>query len=67
MKEKECINVTIKEIRKDMGLSQKDFSDRFGLSVRTLQNWEQGRREVPVYVLKMIEEIYLREKECLEP
>lgn len=59
--------MTIKEIRKDMGLSQKDFSDRFGLSVRTLQNWEQGRREVPVYVLKMIEEIYLREKECLEP
>lgn len=32
-------------IRARMGLSQEDFSHVLGISVRTLQNWEQGRRE----------------------
>ena len=31
-------------IRKDYGLSQDQFASLLGISVRTLQNWEQGRR-----------------------
>ena len=27
------------------GLSQSDFAKLLGVSVRTLQDWEQGRRE----------------------
>lgn len=27
------------------GLSQSDFADLLGVSMRTLQDWEQGRRE----------------------
>lgn len=32
-------------IRKDLGLSQQQFARFMGVSVSTLRNWEQGRRE----------------------
>lgn len=31
-------------IRRRMKLSQKEFAARFGFSVDSVQNWEQGRR-----------------------
>jgi putative transcriptional regulator len=31
-------------LRKYLGLSQKQFALRIGISINTLQNWEQGRR-----------------------
>ena len=31
-------------IRQEYGLSQAKFAALLGISVRTLQNWEQGRR-----------------------
>ncbi len=34
----------IREIRKSLGLSQTEFAFLIGISVGTLQNWEQGRR-----------------------
>jgi DNA-binding XRE family transcriptional regulator/uncharacterized lipoprotein YmbA len=33
-------------MRKTMGLSQRDFARLVGVSVKTLQNWEQGRRQL---------------------
>lgn len=33
------------EARSRMGLSQEDFARLLGVSARTLQDWEQGRRE----------------------
>ncbi len=33
------------QIRKRMGLSQAAFAGLMGVSVRTVQDWEQGRRE----------------------
>jgi putative transcriptional regulator len=35
---------SIKEIRESTGLSQARFAELLGVSVRTLQDWEQGRR-----------------------
>ena len=35
----------IKSIRKDLNVSQREFATMIGVSVDTLQNWEQGRRE----------------------
>lgn len=34
----------VKSIRQKYALSQQDFAKMFGISVRTLQQWEQGRR-----------------------
>lgn len=36
--------VDVKAIRKKAGMSQKQFSNIFGLSVGTLRHWEQGAR-----------------------
>jgi putative transcriptional regulator len=32
-------------VRESYGLSQQEFAALLGISVRTLQNWEQGRRQ----------------------
>ena len=36
---------TPKEIRARLGLSQSAFAGLMGVSLRTVQDWEQGRRE----------------------
>jgi putative transcriptional regulator len=35
---------TVSSIREKTGLSQARFAELLGVSVRTLQDWEQGRR-----------------------
>lgn len=35
----------IKMVRKSLNVSQTEFAMMIGVSVRTLQNWEQGRRK----------------------
>ena len=35
----------IKAIREKLGVSQSEFALMIGVSVSTLQNWEQGRRQ----------------------
>ncbi|MBE5906096.1 MAG: helix-turn-helix domain-containing protein [Lachnospiraceae bacterium] len=52
----------IKELRKTMGLSQAKFAEKFDIPVRTLQQWEQGRSEPPMYVVKMMSYIMLLEQ-----
>lgn len=37
--------INIKEIRVRLHLSQQEFAHYFGVSVRTIQEWEQHRRE----------------------
>ena len=37
-------DVDVKAIRLRLGLSQAEFSRRYGVSRRSLQEWEQGRR-----------------------
>lgn len=36
---------TATEARNRVGMSQAEFAKLLGVSVRTLQDWEQGRRE----------------------
>ena len=46
----------IKRIREGYGLTQAEFAAMLGISVRTLRNWEQGRRvpEGPAMVLLQV-------------
>ncbi|MDE1901780.1 MAG: transcriptional regulator [Alphaproteobacteria bacterium] len=37
--------VDVKSIRKRLGLTQPEFSLRFGFDVRAVQDWEQNRRQ----------------------
>jgi len=37
--------VDVKAIRQRLGKSQSEFARMIGVSVSTLQNWEQGRRQ----------------------
>ncbi len=52
----------IKELRKTTGLSQSKFSAKFGIPVRTLQQWEQGISAPPEYLVSMMEYIMLLEQ-----
>jgi DNA-binding transcriptional regulator YiaG len=36
-------HMDVKRVREHLGLSQAEFSIRFGLELDTVQNWEQGR------------------------
>ncbi len=54
--------MSILELRERTGLSQREFAERYHLSVRSLQQWEQGRRKPPEYVEWLVERVmYLEE------
>ena len=44
----------IKKMRKEAGMTQKAFSEFFGIPVRTLQDWEAGVRTPPDYVVRLL-------------
>lgn len=47
--------MNIKEQRKLLGDTQKEFSKRYGIPFRTIQNWESNTRVPPNYILDLIE------------
>lgn len=47
--------MTIKELRISSGMTQKTFSEYFGISKRAIEEWEGGRRNCPQYLLNLIE------------
>ena len=56
------ISEKIKELRKKTGLSQSKFYAKFGIPVRTLQQWEQGISSPPEYLVRMMAYIMLLEE-----
>lgn len=47
--------MTIKEIRDLTRLSQKDFSEKYHIPKRSIENWETGSRKCPQYVMELLE------------
>ena len=45
----------IRKIREQTGLSRKDFSIHIGIPLRTIEDWEAGRRRPPEYIPRLIE------------
>ena len=56
------ISEKIKELRKKTRLSQSKFSAKFGIPVRTLQQWEQGISAPPEYLVRMMAYIMMLEE-----
>ena len=46
-----------RELRLQTGLSQSKFAKMFDIPISTLKDWEQERRNPPVYVVNMIRTI----------
>ena len=44
----------IRKIREQTGLSRKDFSIHIGIPLRTIEDWEAGRRRPPEYIPRLI-------------
>ena len=44
----------IKDLRAETGLTQKAFSDVYGIPLRTIENWESGVRNPPEYVVELL-------------
>jgi putative transcriptional regulator len=56
--------IDVKQIREDLDMSQSEFAEHFGFSVRTLQEWEQGR-SIPRGVARNFLIIIKREPEMV--
>lgn len=51
------MNTRLSVIRKKTNLSQAQFAKKYRIPVRTLQEWEQGRKTPPDYVIRLIEKV----------
>lgn len=47
--------MNIKEIRLKTGMNVKEFAEFLEIPYRTLQNWENGYRTCPAYIIKLID------------
>lgn len=45
----------IKQMRNSMGMNRREFSEHFGIPVRTIEDWEAGRRNPPSYLPRLME------------
>ena len=52
----------VKELREKMGMNRREFSDYYGIPYRTVQDWEAEKRELPEYLLRLLN--YRAEIEC---
>lgn len=48
------ISKNIKELRESVNMNRKEFSEHTGIPVRTLEDWEAGRRKPPEYIPRLI-------------
>ena len=46
--------MNMKEIRQQTGLNRAQFASYLGIPYRTIQDWEQGKREPARYILDLI-------------
>lgn len=47
--------MSIKELRTATGMTQKQFAQYFGISQRTIEEWERGGRKCAEWILQLIE------------
>ena len=55
----------LKELRENLQMKRTEFSNYIGIPLRTLEEWEAGRRQMPDYVLRLIA-YYVKMQQWLE-
>lgn len=55
--------MTIKKMREYLNVSRAEFSRRYNIPVRTLENWESGKSKCPDYVIQLLERAVLEDCE----
>ena len=55
----------IRKLREQTGMTRKDFSIHIGIPLRTIEDWEAGRRRPPEYIPRLIE-FQLKYEELIE-
>ena len=45
----------IKRFREETGMNKKEFANHVGIPLRTIEDWEAGRRNPPEYIPRLIE------------
>ena len=45
----------IRALRSETGLNRKEFAEHFQIPLRTVEEWEAGRRKPPEYIPRLIE------------
>ena len=63
---------TIKEIRNKSGLSRSDFAAKYGIPIRTLEDWEAERRKCPSYLINLLDRAVAEDSlevtvSCMDP
>lgn len=53
--------MTTKEMREYLNVSRVEFSRRYNIPVRTLENWESGKSQCPEYVMSLLERAVLED------
>lgn len=48
----------IRDLREDHDLKQKDIADYLGVSQQTYSNYENGNREIPIWVVQQLSKYY---------
>lgn len=52
----------IEELRKELNMSLKEFSEYYEIPYNTVRQWEKGERNPPNYIIKLLNEKIEREK-----
>ena len=55
--------MNITEMRNNIGVSRAEFSRRYNIPIRTLENWESGKSKCPDYVRQLLERAVLEDCE----
>lgn len=45
----------VKELRTKMGMNRREFCDYYEIPYRTVQDWENEKRELPSYLLRLLQ------------
>ena len=52
--ELEMQQMELHALREELGLNRKDFALEYDIPVRTIEDWEHGKRKMPPYLLRLL-------------